>query len=83
MMLTSTSWRTDGTPPPYLSRPHPETVATFPVKSAPSGGIQIGTARKTSGKNLNFRFYLYILSALEGVLLNYSAQPTSRNIRGI
>lgn len=30
-MLTSTSCSTDGTPPPYLSRPQPDTVATFPV----------------------------------------------------
>lgn len=45
-ILTSTSCKTDGTPPPYFRRPQPDTVATFPVKSAPSGGIQIGTERR-------------------------------------
>lgn len=40
---TWTSCSTDGTPPPYFRRPHPLTVATRPVKSALSAGIQIGT----------------------------------------
>lgn len=42
-MLTWTSCKTDGTPPPYFNRPHPVTVAIRPVKSDPSGGMQIGT----------------------------------------
>lgn len=53
--LTWTSCRTDGTPPPYFSRPQPETVATFPVNSAPSGGMQTGTVErkeKVDEKNL-------------------------------
>lgn len=40
---TCTSCKTDGTPPLYLRRPQPDTVAIRPVKSAVSGGIQIGT----------------------------------------
>jgi hypothetical protein len=49
-ILTFTSWSTLGTPPPYLSRPHPDTVAIFPVNSAPSGGIQIGTEKEEMEK---------------------------------
>lgn len=43
MIGTWTTCSTDGTPPPYFSRPQPETVAIRPVKSAVSGGMQIGT----------------------------------------
>jgi hypothetical protein len=49
MIGTCTSCRTDGTPPPYLSRPHPVTVAIRPVKSSPSRGRQIGTENMCRG----------------------------------
>lgn len=42
---TWTSWRTEGTPPPYFNRPQPVTVASRPVKSSSSFGKQIGTGK--------------------------------------
>lgn len=59
-VLTFTSWSTLGTPPPYLSRPHPETVAIFPVNSAPSGGIQIGTEKRVHENIFSGIFFLEI-----------------------